>query len=82
MNSRGIKEIIHFHRENPSLNKGGCLRHILLKVHDVATKKIPNRLSSCDNLTPSRNIEREEHHSDRPEETSRMRCDTVDTKDS
>ena len=70
---------IYVGRENPSLNKGGGLRHNLPKAYHAAIKKISNRLSSRDNLTPSRIIEPEEDHP-APEEASRMRCDTVTTK--
>ena len=59
---RGVKEAIYVRRENPSLNRGGGLRHNLPKTYDAAIRKISKRLSSRDNSTPSRIIEPEEDH--------------------
>ena len=59
---RGVKEAIYVCWEIPSLNKGGALRHNLLKAYDAAIKKIPKRLSSCNNSTLSRITEQEEDH--------------------
>ena len=48
---RGVKEAIYVKREEPSLNKGGGLRHNLAGAYCSAIKKIPQRFgssSTCD----------------------------------
>ena len=48
---RGVKEAVYVKREEPSLNRGGGLRHNLAGAYSSAIQKIPRRLSS---VTPSR----------------------------
>ena len=52
---RGVKEAIYVKREEPSLNRGGGLRHNLAGAYSSAIRKIPLRLSSkvvtCDTTT-------------------------------
>ena len=57
---RGVKEAIYVCKENPSLNRGGGLRHNLPKASDAPIRKIPKRLSSCDNSSLSQITEPEE----------------------
>ena len=42
---RGVKEAIYVTREEPSLNRGGGLRHNLSKVNSPAIKKIPRKFN-------------------------------------
>ena len=48
---RGVKEALYVTREQPSLNKGGGLRHNLAGAYSSAIEKIPQRLKSSS--TPS-----------------------------
>ena len=40
---RGVKEALYVKREEPSLNRGGGLRHNLAGAYNSAIKKIPRR---------------------------------------
>ena len=72
---RGVKEAIYVRRENSSLNKGGGLRHNLPKAYNAAIKK-----SLKDSLHMT--IQLRHKSVNRPEEASRMRCDSVAIKNS
>ena len=51
---RGVKEAIYVKSEQPSLNKGGGLRHNLAGAYNTIIRRIPRRLSnSCDVTTQS-----------------------------
>ena len=50
---RGVKEALYVKCEQPSLNKGGGLRHNLAGAYSSAIKKIPQRLKSSYNESSS-----------------------------
>nr|XP_054759677.1 uncharacterized protein LOC129265754 [Lytechinus pictus] len=41
---RGVREAVYVNAENPSLNKGGGLRHNLSRIYNPVIRKIPRRL--------------------------------------
>ena len=56
---RGVKEAIYVQREEPSLNRGGGLRHCLSKTYNTAIRKVPQRISkpsSCDVTTTTSQV--------------------------
>ena len=70
---RGVKEAIYVRRENPSQNKGSDITY-----HKLTMQRFRKSLKD------SRHMTIQLHHKsvnqkkiNRPEETSRMRCDTV-----
>ena len=42
---RGVREAIYVNSENPSLNRGGGLRHNLSLVYNPIIRKLPRRIS-------------------------------------
>ena len=47
---RGVREAIYVSSENPSLNRGGGLRHNLSRIYSSAIRKIPRRLNKNKNI--------------------------------
>ena len=67
---RGVREAVHVNTENPSLNRGGGLRHNLSLVYNPVIREFPRRLNNKDIVTAS-SPSRGEFQPDRAEEATR-----------
>ena len=71
-----FQEAVHVNTENPSLNRGGGLRHNLSLVYNPVIRKIPRRLNNKDIITAD-SPNPGEFPPDRAEEVTRTSRETV-----
>ena len=45
---RGVREAVYVNAENPTLNRGGGLRHNLSRIYRPVIRKIPRRLDNSE----------------------------------